>query len=227
MELIAALLSGYLIGSLPTAFIVARFVKGIDIRTVGSGNVGGSNVWLHAGKLPSVTTLLFDLVKGALVVAVLRANGFALETQLAAGVAAIGGHNWPVWLRFVGGRGIATTGGVLFLFGPLETLITGVLLAVGAVGVKQGALTTLLVFAWWSLMAWWFGRPPPVIITSVIVWLLIVARRPYGSPDIKKVVAGENVYWNRLWLDREIRDEEEWVKQKGIKEIRRLRESSF
>ncbi len=90
---------------------------------------------------------------------------------------------------------------------------SGILLAVGAVGVKQGALTTLLVFAWWPLMAWWFRRPPPVIITSVIVWLLIVARRLYGSPGIAKGTTGENVYWNRLWFDRDIRDEEEWVRQ--------------
>ena len=61
MQLLYPILFGYLVGSIPTAYLVARMMKGIDIRTVGSGNVGGSNVWLHAGKLPSVATLLFDL----------------------------------------------------------------------------------------------------------------------------------------------------------------------
>ena len=189
-------------------------MKGIDIRTVGSGNVGGSNVWLHAGKLPSLATLLFDMVKGALAISVLINKELPVQVQVAAGIAAIAGHNWPVWLRFAGGRGIATSGGVLFMFGPLETIITGILLGIGALGFKQGAVATLLSFACWPFMAAYFGRPPEVIAGSVLVWLMIVARRLQGSPGLKRPAAGESVYWNRFWFDRDIKDEKAWVRQK-------------
>jgi len=215
VEYILSILLGYLMGSIPTAYILARATKQIDIRTVGSGNVGGSNLWLHAGKLPAVTGLLFDLVKGALVIAVLRTYNFSLAAQIASGIFAIVGHNWPVWLRFVGGRGIATTGGVLFMFGPLETILTGIFLGIGAIGFRQGAVATLLAFAGWPLMAWWLREPPLVIVAGLITGLLIVVRRLQGSPGIRKVVAGESVYWNRFWFDRDIRNEAEWVRQKG------------
>ena len=63
-------------------------------------------------------------------------------------------------------------------------------------------------------MATFFGRPPEVIAGSVLVWLMIVARRLQGSPGLKRPAAGENVYWNRFWFDRDIRDDEKWVRQK-------------
>ena len=214
MEILVAVVFGYLVGSIPTAYLVARLMKGIDIRTVGSGNVGGSNVWLHAGKLPSVAALLFDMVKGALAIYLLINKELPVTVQVAAGVAAIAGHNWPVWLRFVGGRGIATSGGVLFMFGPLETIITGILLGIGAIGFKQGAVATLLSFASRPLTAAFLGRPPEVIVGSVLVCLMIVARRLQGSPGLKRPAAGENVYWNRFWFDRDIRDEAAWVTQR-------------
>jgi glycerol-3-phosphate acyltransferase PlsY len=214
IELLSAVVFGYLVGSIPTAYLVARMMKGIDIRTVGSGNVGGSNVWLHVGKIPAIATMLFDLVKGALALSVLNGNGMSLGAQVTAGLAAIAGHNWPIWLHFVGGRGIATSGGVLFMFGPLETIFTGILLGVGAIGFKQGAVATLLTFACWPFMAVFFARPPEVIACGAFVWLLIVARRLQGSPGRKLATSGEYVYWNRFWFDRDIRDEGKWVSQK-------------
>src|SRR5947207_9147515 len=108
MDLLFSLVFGYLVGSIPTAYIIARFIKGIDIRTVGSGNVGGSNVAIQVGRLPSLATVLFDMIKGALVVAILRSAGLSHTAQMAAGIAAVVGHNWPLWLRCVGGRGSAT-----------------------------------------------------------------------------------------------------------------------
>jgi glycerol-3-phosphate acyltransferase PlsY len=216
IEILGALLFGYLVGSIPTAYVIARFLKGIDIRKVGSGNVGGSNVAVQVGKLPFVATLLFDLVKGALAIAILRGYNVSEAATLAAGIAAIAGHNWPVWLGFVGGRGIATTGGVLFMFGPLETIVTGVVLGIGS-AFHAGAIATVVAFALWPLAAWWLGRPDYVIVESAIIWLLIVTRRLQGSPGVTRRVGGQHVLWNRFWLDRDIRDEEEWVKQKGTK----------
>lgn len=217
MGLLLALALGYLMGSIPTAYILARATKHIDIRTVGSGNVGGSNVAVQVGLLPSIATLFFDLVKGALVVGILRTYNILLEAQIVAGIAAIVGHNWPVWLGFIGGRGIATTGGVLFMFGPLETIFAGLIILVGWGIFHQGAIATLIGFSLWPAVAFLLGEPVEAIIVGVAAALLIVVRRLQGSPGIRKVVAGENVYWNRLWLDRDIRDEEEWVRQEAVK----------
>jgi len=86
---VLAVALGYLLGSIPTAYILARATKHVDIRKVGSGNVGSSNVAVQIGMLPSIATLLFDLVKGALVIAILRRYGFSNEAQVLAGVAAV------------------------------------------------------------------------------------------------------------------------------------------
>ena len=212
MAYLIALVFGYLMGSIPTAYILARATKHVDIRRVGSGNVGGSNVAAQVGLLPSIATMLFDLVKGALAVAILRRYDFPMDAQVLAGIAAVAGHNWPVWLGFVGGRGIATTGGVLFMFGPLETILAGVIIVVGWGLVRQGAIATLLAFAIWPVAAYVLGEPPAAVACGVFMFLLIVVRRLQGSRGLKRATAGENIWWNRLWLDRDIRDEEAWVR---------------
>ncbi len=213
MEFLIAIALGYLIGSLPAAYILARATKHIDIRAVGSGNVGSSNVGVHAGKLPYIATLGFDLVKGALAVGILTRYNFSFEAELSAGIAAIIGHNWPVWLHFVGGRGIATSFGVLFMFGPVETVLIAILVGIGWRFFHNGASATVIAFALWPVMALIAREPLGVVACGLVVWLIILARRLQGSPGIKHDVSGENMYWNRLWLDRDIQDEEEWVKQ--------------
>ncbi len=164
--------------------------------------------------MPSIATLLFDLVKGALVIAILRRYGFSAEAQVLAGIAAVAGHNWPVWLRFVGGRGIATTGGVLFMFGALETILAGVIILIGWGVFQRGANATLLAFVLWPMLAYIFGESPSAVLCSIVIFVIIVARRLQGSPSVKRSIAGDNVWWNRLWFDRDIRNEAEWVEQK-------------
>ncbi len=210
-----ALVFGYLMGSIPTGYMLGRATKRVDIRKLGSGNVGGSNVAVQVGLLPSIATLLFDLVKGALAVAILRRYDFPPEAQVLAGIAAVAGHNWPVWLRFVGGRGIATTGGVLFMFGPLETVLAGLIILAGWGVFHRGANATLIAFAAWPVAAYLSGEPLDAVACGVVLFFLIIARRLQGSPGVKRETTGENVWWNRLWFDRDIRDEEAWVRQKG------------
>jgi glycerol-3-phosphate acyltransferase PlsY len=127
----------YLLGSIPTGYLAGR-MRGIDIRKEGSGNIGATNVFRILGKRAGTGVLLGDALKGWLAVAVvaeLVALGFGPPTlppdvaptrhglQLAAGVAAILGHNYTCWLRFKGGKGIATTGGVLIAWLPMPFLV--------------------------------------------------------------------------------------------------------
>lgn len=124
-------LVAYLIGSVPTGYLVAR-ARGVDIRSHGSGNIGATNVLRVLGKPAGILVLVLDALKGA--TAVLLAPGiFAswvspeeadLYLPLVAGIGAILGHNYTCWLRFKGGKGVATSGGVLAALVPLAFLIT-------------------------------------------------------------------------------------------------------
>jgi glycerol-3-phosphate acyltransferase PlsY len=119
----------YLLGSIPTGFLVAK-AKGVDIRTVGSGNIGATNVFRVLGKGAGIFVLLFDALKGwaAVTVAAPLAGQFFQDApvdylQITAGITAILGHNFTCWLHFKGGKGIATSAGVLVALVPVALLI--------------------------------------------------------------------------------------------------------
>jgi glycerol-3-phosphate acyltransferase PlsY len=117
-ELLPSILIGYAIGSLPIGYFVAHSAGGIDLRRVGSGNVGATNVYRNAGLPTAIAVMIADMAKGA--GAVLVAGGGA--HAVAAGVAAVIGHIYPVWLGFRGGKGVATASGVFGMLSPLPTL---------------------------------------------------------------------------------------------------------
>ena len=121
---IAALLASYLLGSIPTAYLFGKVLKGIDIRKVGSGNVGATNALRVLGKGAGITVLLLDILKGFIVVTLL-ADFFvqqpvlwqAQNLRILMGLCCICGHNWTIFLQFKGGKGIATSFGVLLGLG--------------------------------------------------------------------------------------------------------------
>lgn len=110
--------AGYLIGAVPTGWLIIRFLRGVDIRTVGSGNIGATNVYRAAGLPTALLVLVIDALKGAVPVLLARGSGSPAWAEVAAGLAAIGGHNWSVFLRFTGGKGVATSLGVLVALSP-------------------------------------------------------------------------------------------------------------
>ncbi|MBI4337424.1 MAG: glycerol-3-phosphate acyltransferase [Chloroflexi bacterium] len=109
-----AVLAAYLWGSVPTAYLVARYKRRVDVRRIGSGNVGASNIRSLMGARVGLLVGLFDsLGKGALPLAIAKLLGLSLDAQMAIGLAAVAGHNWSLYLRFTGGRGVSTSIGVL------------------------------------------------------------------------------------------------------------------
>ncbi len=124
---------GYLIGSIPTAFLLVRWKSNVDIRSTGSGNAGALNSFqVTRSKMVGVAVLLIDLFKGILAVMlapVIFDVQFSL--QATAGVAAVVGHNFPVWLKFKGGRGLATAAGAMLMVSWGFILIWGILWAIG------------------------------------------------------------------------------------------------
>jgi len=126
--IVLALILAYLLGSIPTAYIFGRVLKNIDIREHGSGNVGATNVFRTVGKVPGIIALAIDALKGVIAVTLLPfilerilgrpLDSFNFNILILLGAAAIAGHVWTVFLRFKGGKGVATTAGVMAGLSP-------------------------------------------------------------------------------------------------------------
>jgi glycerol-3-phosphate acyltransferase PlsY len=124
---ILAIAVGYVFGSIPASYLLARWFAGVDLRNVGSGNVGASNVLRVAGPGAYAAAILLDVGKGAGAVLLARFLGASGVVQVLGGVATVVGHMVPFWLRFKGGKGVATTVGVFGALTPLATLCVAVL----------------------------------------------------------------------------------------------------
>jgi glycerol-3-phosphate acyltransferase PlsY len=112
--------AGYLLGSIPTGPLLAQ-AKGVDLRSVGSGNIGAANATRALGKTLGIATFVGDALKGLLPVLATRLMGFPTETVAIVGFAAFFGHLYPIYLRFRGGKGVATAAGIFFAMAPLAT----------------------------------------------------------------------------------------------------------
>ena len=178
--------AGYLIGSVPFALILARRLGVGDLRRIGSGNLGAANVLRTSGVRAGVTVMLLDMAKGA--GSVLLAQRFdSGAVTAAAGLAAIVGHVFPVWLRFRGGKGVATACGVFSLLTPLAV---GPTLAVflGAVWVTRYiSVGSILASVALPPIAYATGSPAPVLAVGVAAAILIVIRH---RTNLARVLAG-------------------------------------
>jgi glycerol-3-phosphate acyltransferase PlsY len=126
--LLACAVAAYLVGAVPVAWLIGRFVAGIDVREAGEGNVGARNVHHVIGGHWGTVAFLGDAAKGAIVAGALARSELAVLTV--AGIAVFVGHGWPVWLRFVGGKGLSTVGGFVTVMAPLAALAGGVTAAI-------------------------------------------------------------------------------------------------
>lgn len=165
----------YLVGSIPFGLILTRLAGLGDVRQIGSGNIGATNVLRTGRKGLAAATLLLDAGKGALAVAVAR--GFGDEFAAVAALAAVLGHLFPVWLRFKGGKGVATSAGVLLAYNPPVALATIATWLVMALLFRYSSLAALTAAMLAPLWAWLFGPRAtlPIAVVGVIA-LLVIAR---------------------------------------------------
>jgi acyl phosphate:glycerol-3-phosphate acyltransferase len=147
MEEILIVAFGYLVGSIPFAFLLSRR-HGIDLRHVGSGNVGATNVLRSSGVSDAVIAMSLDALKGSIAVLVASRVAAGSATPVAAGLASVIGHAYPVWLRFKGGKGVATAAGVFGVLAPAALGVAGAVFVVAvwatrymSVGSLAGAVT--------------------------------------------------------------------------------------
>lgn len=202
---IPLIVGAYLLGSVPSAYLLARWRRGIDPRTVGSGNVGASNLRLTMGLWAAITVGVIDIAKGALPVWLGLRLGLGAPIAYTAGLAAVVGHNWSVWLKFQGGRGGATTMGALLVAFPLATGWILALILVGGVIHWAAPLHAfgVLTVPLWSLA---LGRPPAVLYLALAAIFLMILKRLEANARFA-VPPGERarVWRNRLLLDRDHR----------------------
>jgi len=177
-----ALLAAYLLGSLPTAAIVARRKRGGDIRERGSGNPGATNVLRVFGWRTALPVLVVDVAKGAIAAAWLPGRAAPSEwLPYAVGAAAIVGHLWPVWARFRGGKGVATTAGVVLVLMPGVGVVLLACFAAVLTWTRRVAAASLVAIAGLLpaayLVAVWTGNRPGAaeIGFSVLTGLLVIA----------------------------------------------------
>ena len=171
---------GYLFGSLPTGYVVVRAKTGQDIRTVGSGNIGATNVGRVLGKKWAVIVTIVDMLKGGAAVMLCRSFGGADIAVAAAALGAVLGHNYPVWLNFRGGKGVATTFGTLFFvqmwYSCAAVLLAGILwfLVMKAFRyVSLASLVALVAIAGWF---WFFGMHFSFIVLALLLAVLSLWR---------------------------------------------------
>lgn len=170
-----AVLLGYLAGSVPFAFLLARRA-GIDVRAVGSGNVGAANVMRATGTGRAVAVMALDVAKGATAVALAQlANGGAALAALT-GAAAIVGHIYPVWLRFHGGKGVAVAAGVFAVLTPVATALASAIFLVMVWSTRYVSLGSIAATLALPPAAWLVGAPVAVVAVAWGVAALILFR---------------------------------------------------
>lgn len=202
-QVILLTIGAYLLGAVPTSYIAGRLLKGIDIRDYGSGTVSGSNVWHSVAHWAIIPVGIFDLLKGAIPVAVAYSVlGFPLWAQGVVGLAAIAGHSWSIFLGFSGGRGFATMIGVLLVLAPWELLVFTIVALVGWRLLKNSPLAMLAAAA--VIVPASLGLPEgplvmapevPLVRTWCLLGMLlllilkrILAERPIPASDWKRVM---------------------------------------
>jgi glycerol-3-phosphate acyltransferase PlsY len=200
---IAAAFTGYLFGSLPTGFLVAK-AKGVDIRSVGSGNIGATNVFRILGKGPGILVLLVDALKGFVPV-IWLAPGLAAKdagadpewVRIGVGVGAILGHNYTCWLRFKGGKGIATSAGAFLGLTPGPLGIAFATWLIFFALSRYVSLASIAAAAALPIATWCLPFETPIrVITTIIGVLAILKHRA----NITRLLAGTE---NRIGAKKE------------------------
>ena len=205
--IVVGILISYLIGSIPTAYIFGKLYKGIDIRQHGSGNVGATNVFRVLGKGPGTIVLLLDILKGILAVAVVAdlLNMTEVYHRIIFAIAVVSGHNWTIFLKFKGGKGIATSLGVLIGLTIKIAVIRPVLLATVSVWLfcflATGFVSLSSIIASTMLPVFMILTNQAIQITCLgIVFCIFVVLR--HKPNIRRLLSGQEHRVNLPFLKK-------------------------
>ena len=186
------LLAGYGLGSIPSGWLMVKWLQGVDLRRQGSGSTGATNVLRVAGRWPALAVLLVDVGKGTAAILLVKGLGATPWQQLAVGLCALAGHIWPLWLRFRGGKAVATVLGILLGLSPAVALacLGSFLVVLASVRmVSAASLTAGLLLP--LLMAWGKTGDParlPYTLLAVAAMVLVIWRH---RSNMKRIWMGQ------------------------------------
>ncbi len=207
---IGVVAAGYFIGAIPIAYLAGR-LKGIDIRRYGSANIGASNVYQSVARWAVVPVGIAQIALAMAGIGLAKLVDQSLSVQVAAGVAALVGACWSVYLRFAGGRGIATSLGFMLYLTPITLGVFSVISMAG-VFAKQVPLGVGLAIAAAPVSSVIVDGPGPIALGCLCMALVIFTKRLLGNPGVRaEGVPRRDVLLNRLLFDRDIRNRDEWV----------------
>ena len=181
---ILSIIIGYLLGSIPTAYIASRIRKGIDIRNIGSGNMGGANVMREVGTHEGVFVGLIDVAKGAGAILIAQALDIPELWVFGTGFVALVGHNFPVFAGFRGGRGSATIIGIFLVLAPKSILVTLAVVAIPFFTTRKFTSAILIGFALLPLFAWLFEGSLVLVYYVLAVDLFMLIRNLSGIKQV-------------------------------------------
>ena len=191
--LISVIVEGYLLGSIPFGFLLVKFIRGEDIRLTGSGNIGATNVARSGAKGLGIATLVLDALKGLVAVAfawwLAYSRGAApLAYMAVASLAAVLGHVFPVWLKFKGGKGVATALGVFILLFPKALLVSLAIFILVVVTTRLVSLGSILAAIAFPIAAHFINHPDRMTLEPVILVSLIIVVKHHAN--IRRLLSG-------------------------------------
>ncbi|MDH4233044.1 MAG: glycerol-3-phosphate 1-O-acyltransferase PlsY [Nitrospirota bacterium] len=176
MNILLLSLAAFIIGSIPTGFLIARGM-GIDLKTKGSGNIGATNVLRTAGKWPAFFTLCGDIAKGAVAVLLARYFDAGVLYEGVIGISSVLGHNFSIFLKFKGGKGVATSLGMLSIYSPLAALFTVLLWGVTVFITKYSSLGALISFGFLPVSMILFDTGEKLPVALIITLMMFIRHR--------------------------------------------------
>lgn len=221
---IVLIIFAYIFGSIPISYLAGKW-RGIDLSKQGTHQVGAGNLWRMTSRKLGLIVGFFDFVKGILMVGVSQHQGLDAGQQLVVGLAVIIGHNWPVFLRFHGGRGIATLLGLAVILpilndiSPWPSVIAAGFTVIMTVIFRSSPLPVLISAASLPLTSWLFRSPDSVAMAFLAIFLVVVVKRLTAQPAPEKMpISRGRLIVNRLLFDRDIADKSAWIHRKHFDE---------
>jgi glycerol-3-phosphate acyltransferase PlsY len=191
-----ALIVGYFVGAVPFGVLIGQRTAGVDVRRLGSGNIGATNVLRVLGPQAAALVLAMDVAKGIAAVFVGKWLVGGDVVPLLTGLAAVVGHNWSIFLRFGGGKGVATTAGVVIASMPLVASIAISAFLITVTVTRYVSLGSLAMAALLPLLAWFLKSPPPHVMFVAVLALMTLWRH---RPNIVRLIEGrENKLGKRV-----------------------------
>jgi glycerol-3-phosphate acyltransferase PlsY len=185
-----ALVVAYLVGGIPFGYLLVRLKSGEDVRSMGSGNIGATNVLRTSGRGVAVATLVLDIAKGFFAVwLAARLTGDSVTWTSLAALAVMAGHAYPVFLKFHGGKAVASFVGAFLYLTPIPLLATLVVFVIVVAATRQISMGSIIAAAGLPLATWLIMHPPaPIILASLIAAVFILSRH---RANIQRIRAGK------------------------------------